>query len=252
MSLTANRFAQKIAVVSGAGSGIGRAVARRLAAEGAHVIAADIDAEAAMRIGRELAPPSEACQLDVTDPESWRRLASRTRAAIGVDVLVNAAGILKAIDPELGELTDFHRVVNVNVTGTMLGCQTLAPKMRARGGGAIVNMGSVSAYSGTWNLVAYDVSKGAVRSLTKELAVYYARRGDNIRCNAVHPGVVGTAMVDTFFQDNPLERDVWLKTQPNGRTGQPDEVASLIAYLASDDARFMTGGDFLIDGGGIA
>ena len=245
------RFTGKTAVVSGAASGIGRAVATRLAAEGAHVVIADRNAEAGRKVAAEIGSAAEFAALDVVDPDSWRQLVEGTRARDGVDVLVNAAGILKAIDLENDPIEEFTRVLDVNVTGTMLGCQAITPKMRNRGDASIVNMGSVSAYVGTWNLIAYDVSKGAVRNLTKELAVYYARRGDRIRCNAVHPGVVQTSMVDGFFAENAEERDAWVATQPHGKFARPEEIANLIVYLASSDARFMTGGDYVVDGGSL-
>jgi len=245
------RFTGKTAVVSGAASGIGRAVATRLAAEGAHVVIADRNAEVGRKVAAEIGSAAEFAALDVVDPDSWRQLVEGTRARDGVDVLVNAAGILKAIDLENDPIEEFTRVLDVNVTGTMLGCQAITPKMRNRGDASIVNMGSVSAYVGTWNLIAYDVSKGAVRNLTKELAVYYARRGDRIRCNAVHPGVVQTSMVDGFFAENAEERDAWVATQPHGKFARPEEIANLIVYLASSDARFMTGGDYVVDGGSL-
>lgn len=245
------RFAGKVAVVSGGASGIGKAVATRLAAEGAHVIVGDRNAEAGRKAVAEIGPTAEFAPLDVTDPDSWQSLVDGTRARDGVDVLVNAAGILKAIHLENDELAEFTRVLDVNVMGTMLGCRAVTPKMRGKEDASIVNMGSVSAYTGTWNLIAYDVSKGAVRNLTKELAVYYARRGDRIRCNAVHPGVVQTNMVDRFFAENAEERDAWVETQPNGTFARPEEIANLIVFLASGDARFMTGGDYVVDGGSL-
>jgi 3(or 17)beta-hydroxysteroid dehydrogenase len=245
-----NRFTGKTAVVSGAASGIGRAVATRLAAEGAHVIVADRNAEGGRRVAAGLGS-AEFALLDVADPASWHQLVEATRARDGVDVLVNAAGILKALNLEEAPIEEFDRILDVNVTGTMLGCQAITPKMRDRDDPAIVNMGSVSAYVGTWNLIAYDVSKGAVRNLTKELAIYYARRGDRIRCNAVHPGVVQTGMVEGFFAENAEERDAWVATQPNGKFARPEEIANLIVYLASSDARFMTGGDYVVDGGSL-
>jgi NAD(P)-dependent dehydrogenase (short-subunit alcohol dehydrogenase family) len=245
------RFTGKTAVVSGAASGIGRAVATRLVAEGAHVVIADRNAEAGRKVAAEIGSAAEFAALDVVDPDSWQQLVEGTRARDGVDVLVNAAGILKAIDLENDPIEEFTRVLDVNVTGTMLGCQAITPKMRHRDDASIVNMGSVSAYVGTWNLIAYDVSKGAVRNFTKELAVYYARRGDRIRCNVVHPGVVQTSMVDGFFAENAEERDAWVATQPHGKFARPEEIANLVVFLASSEARFMTGGDYVVDGGSL-
>jgi 3(or 17)beta-hydroxysteroid dehydrogenase len=245
------RFTGKTAIVSGGASGIGKAVATRLAAEGAHVIVGDMNTEAGRKAVAEIGAGAEFTALNVTDPESWHSLVEGTRARDGVDVLVNAAGILKATDLENDALSEFTRVLDVNVMGTMLGCRAITPKMRGKEDAAIVNMGSVSAYTGTWNLIAYDVSKGAVRNLTKELAVHYARRGDRIRCNAVHPGVVQTNMVDGFFAENAEERKAWVETQPNGKFARPEEIANLIVFLASSDARFMTGGDYVIDGGSL-
>ncbi len=243
------RFAGKTAVVTGAASGIGKSVAIRLAGEGAHVVVADMNVEAGKQVASEIG--GEFVPLNVTDAESWRGLVETTQARDGVDVLVNAAGILRSIDLENDELPVFSQVIDVNVLGTMLGCQAIGPKMRGRDDPAIVNMGSVSSYTGTWNLIAYDVSKGAVKNLTKELAVYYARRGDKIRCNAVHPGVVQTNMVDRFLSEHEEERDAWVETQPDGKFARPEEIANLIVYLASSEARFMTGGDYVVDGGSL-
>ena len=248
---TEPRFSGKTAVVSGAASGIGKAVAERLAAEGAFVIVTDRNVEDGRKVTASLGSLAEFAELDVTDPAAWQCVAESTRAREGVDVLINAAGILRAIDLENDDVSIFARVIEVNVTGTMLGCRVMTPKMRGRGDAAIVNLGSVSAYTGAWNLIAYDASKGAVRNLTKELAIYYARRGDRIRCNVVHPGLVQTSMVEQFFTDNSAEQAAWIQSQPNGRVGRPEEIANLIVFLASSDARFMTGGDYLVNGGSL-
>jgi NAD(P)-dependent dehydrogenase (short-subunit alcohol dehydrogenase family) len=164
-------------------------------------------------------------------------------------MLVNAAGILQSGSIEDLELDVWRKVMAVNVEGTFWACQAVIPMMRASGG-SIVNLSSVSAIKADPDLAAYDASKGAVRSLTKEIAIFCARQGWPIRCNSVHPGIVETNMVQDFFSaSDETTRRSWIEAQPIGRLIKADEVAGMIAWLLSAEASYVTGAEYIIDGG---
>ncbi|HEV7252708.1 MAG TPA: SDR family oxidoreductase [Mesorhizobium sp.] len=241
-------FAGSVALVTGGGSGIGLACCRRFAAQGATVIAADL---------KKPPPELEASawvELDVTDPGRWRDVIDGIRAEHGrLDALVNSAGLLAEGTVEDTSLDLWRRIMAVNLEGTFFGCQAVLPLMRESGSGSIVNLSSVSGIKADAELAAYDASKGAVRMLTKEVALFCARRGDRIRCNSVHPGVVDTPMVRNIFKDAALASErQWDESQPIGRRIEAEEAASLIVWLCSPEASFATGAEFVIDGGATA
>lgn len=240
------RFENRIAVVTGAASGIGRAACERLAKEGATVIALD-------RV-----PPDDLTQrseriafaaLDVSDRNGWHELMhSLDRSHGRIDALVNCAGILREGNIEETDLSLFREVMAVNLDGTFWGCQAALPLLTRSKSAAIVNISSVSGLKGDSGFLAYDASKGAVRLLSKEIALFCARRGYPIRCNSIHPGIVSTRMVTNYVDPDSTARHAgW--TQPNGKTILPSEIASMIAWLASDEASFVTGAEFVMDGG---
>ena len=221
------RFANKRALVTGAGSGIGAAVARLLEAEGADVVAADI-------AGTDV-------RLDVRDE------AAVAAVARDIDVLVNVAGVGATTNAPDTPLEVWEEVFAVNARGTFLCCKHAIPAMIARGGGAIVNIASVAAVVGLRNRAAYCASKGAVVALTRALAVDHVN--DGIRDNAVCPGTVDTPWVRRLVDEAGESLDELTARQPLGRLGTPEEIAEAVAYLASDAASFVTGSVFVIDGG---
>jgi 3(or 17)beta-hydroxysteroid dehydrogenase len=244
------RLDDKVALVSGGASGIGAAAARRFAQEGAKVVIADIDDAGGGAVVAEIGANAAFQRLDVTAREQWAAAVTATEQAFGrLDVLVNAAGIVFDGSVEDTSFADWRRMIAINVDGTFFGCQAAAPAMRRGGYGSIINLSSVAGLKGNGQLCAYNASKGAVRVMTKAVAEGFARAGDPIRCNSLHPGVIDTPMLDTFFHDREELRQTWLKGKPIGRMGTADEIAGMVLFMASGESSFATGAEFVIDGG---
>jgi 2-keto-3-deoxy-L-fuconate dehydrogenase len=237
----ADRFSGKRALVTGAGSGIGEAVARGLHAEGADVLLADVRAEPVETIAAELGERATPVTVDVRDEQAVRRVAA------DLDVLANVAGIGSTTTAPETALDTWEDVFAVNARGTFLCCKHAIPAMVARGGGSIVNMGSVAGLVGLRNRAAYCASKGAVIALTRALAIDHV--ADGVRVNAVCPGTVDSPWVRQLVDDLGESLDALRARQPMGRLGTPGEIATAVLYLASDDAAFVTGTAFVIDGG---
>lgn len=227
------RFTSKTVIVTGAARGQGAAEAKLFAAEGANVVATDIFAGGGVLVH------------DIADEASWRRVVDNALARFGgVDVLVNNAGVLSTKPFEATEPAEFDRVTRVNQRGTFLGMRAVMGPMRQAGGGAIVITSSGAALAGTPGMFAYVASKWALRGMSKAAARDLAKY--NIRVNAILPGIIDTAMA----AENPPESLAMFKSMiPFGRFGTPDEIAQLVAFLASDEARYITGAEFAIDGG---
>lgn len=252
------RLAGKVAIVTGGASGIGAATVKRFRAEGAQVILADVQAEQ----GRQMADASGAVfqSLDVADPAQWTALMAMIEQRFGrLDILFNNAGVLgggKSV--ETMDMATWNRVVGINQTGVMLGCQHGIALMRRNPGGSsgsIINTASTASYAGLANDLAYCTTKGAVRILTKSVAIWCAQNKVNIRCNSVHPGPVSTPI---FSQALPPGADLAPVMQvvgdmsPAGRMGRPEEIAAVVAFLASDEASYLNGSEILADGGLMA
>jgi NAD(P)-dependent dehydrogenase (short-subunit alcohol dehydrogenase family) len=227
------------ALITGGGSGIGAAVARRLAADGLEITVTDASLEAAESVAGELG--ARALQIDVRDEDQV------APAMADVDVLINVAGIGSTTNAPETPLEVWENVFAVNARGTFLCCKHAIPGMVARGSGSIVNVASVAALVGLRNRAAYSASKGAVVSLTRALAIDHV--GDGIRVNAVCPGTVDSPWVRRLVEESGESLDALRQRQPMGRLGTPDEIADAVAYLASDRAAFVTGSVLVIDGG---
>lgn len=244
------RVQGKSILVTGAASGIGYEIAKRLTAEGARVVMADLQTEMAVDAAAGLGDAAWGAGLDVRDDTSWAALMAQVAARHGaLDAMINNAGIAATAQPQDVEnvaLTDWRAIQAVNVEGVLLGCQHAIRALRAAGG-AIVNMSSVAALMGTPTLAAYGASKAAVAQLTKTVALHCARRGYKIRCNSVHPGLVATGLFEATF--SAAQQAEKLQTIPLGEFAKPEDVAAMVLYLVSDESAHVTGARFVIDGG---
>ncbi|MFI6028352.1 glucose 1-dehydrogenase [Amycolatopsis magusensis] len=254
MSLTVlpgGRLEGKVALITGAARGQGAAAARRFVAEGARVVAADIVDELGEKLADELGDACVYQHLDVTDEAAWPVATARAAEAFGkLDVVVNNAGVLFFSALEQTKLADYERVIRVNQIGTFLGMRAAVGPLTEAGGGSIVNVSSVEGLAGMPYLTAYTASKFAIRGMTKVAALELGDRG--IRVNSVHPGAVDTQMVTDALGGAPVDLAFVGKKVALGRVGSADEIAALVAFLASDDSSYCTGSEFVADGGATA
>lgn len=250
------RLADKIAIVTGGGSGIGEAISLRFAAEGARVAVLDLDGEAAERIAaqiNEYGGEARSYACDVSNQTSVQGTIARVAEELGgLTTLVNNAGIAHIGNVEKTNPEDLDRVYQVNVKGVYHCLQAGIEFLKQNESGAIINMASICSAIGIPDRFAYSMSKGAVLMMTRSVACDYLE--ENIRCNCISPARVHTPFVDKYLENNYPGREVEMlanlsATQPLGRMGQPEEIASLAVYLASDESTFVTGANFEIDGG---
>jgi meso-butanediol dehydrogenase/(S,S)-butanediol dehydrogenase/diacetyl reductase len=240
------RFAGRVAIVTGGASGIGAATARALAAEGARVVVADVDRERGARVAAEAGAVFEA--VDVADARALSALVARTAETLGrLDLLVSNAFAARVGALERFELEDWSHTLDVTLTPVFAGLKAVVPLMRARGGGAVVNVASISGLAGDRGMVAYNVAKAGVINLTRTAALELATAG--IRVNAVCPGLIDTPALARALRGSPEREGTARAAVPLGRLGRPEEVARAILFLASDDASYVTGTTLVVDGG---
>ena len=241
-----DRFKNKVVLITGAATGIGLSTAKRIASEGGIVVAGILDDTQANAVS-DFHP----IMLDVRDERAWESALESIKSEFGgIDVLVNNAGISPTGTAEETSPELWDEVMAVNLRGSFLGCQKSIPLMRSRGGGAIVNLASINGIRGNRRLVAYAATKGAIISMTMSLALDHAQ--DNIRVNCICPATIDTEMARGMMAEAPdpaLVEKLMIEKHPIGRIARPEEVAATIAFLASEDASFMTGLAIPVDGG---
>ena len=243
-----------MALISGSAQGMGAATAQRFVAEGARVVVSDVEDA----LGEDLAASlgDQACyqHLDVTDVAQWEAAVARTLADFGaLHVLVNNAGIGVVGRLDALPLEDHQRILDVNLNGVYLGMRTCLEALAASGAGSIVNISSIDGMAGVTHLTSYVASKFAVRGMSRSAALELGRRG--IRVNSVHPGFIETPLLTDQLRDSKEARemvDTLMGRQPIPRLGRPEEIASLVLFLASDESSYCTGAEFVIDGGHLA
>lgn len=240
------RVAGKVALVTGGGSGLGKADCEALAREGAVVIVTDVRLEPAQKVADAIG--GVAMALDVASEEQWIATIRAVEDRFGrLDILVNNAGVVLSADVEGTTLDQFRFVNAVMSEGVFLGCKYAIPLMNRGGGGSIINMSSTGALLGYPIFFAYSAAKGAVRSMTKSIAVMCQEKGYKIRCNSVHPGAIETPMVQEAEGRPGDEQAVPEGVLPAGSKGAPADIAAMVLFLASDESRFVTGAEFVVD-----
>ncbi|MCP8858419.1 glucose 1-dehydrogenase [Latilactobacillus fuchuensis] len=240
-----DRLQNKVAIITGGIKGIGLATAQAFVAEGAQVVITDIDGTNHQTVLEALSPSAHFIEHNVADEQTWETVFTKTIELFGhVDIVVNNAGILDFNDAE--HITDdiWHKVLAVDLDGVMYGVKHGIAHMK-KNGGSIINLSSIAGLIGIPNLFAYNAAKGGVKMLTKSAALYCAENQYQIRINSIHPGYVHTPMVDAY----PEMRADLEKLHPLGRLAEASEIAQMAVYLASDESKFVTGSELVIDGG---
>ena len=251
-----SRVQGKVAIVTGAASGLGLASAKKLIEEGAKVILTDINQEGLADVKERLTNFSETQfstdYLDVTSEESWQELIEKVELQYGkINVLVNSAGISMGADIVSTDFDVWKKVHEVNLDSVFLGCKYIIPRLANHSPGSIINLSSISGIVAGWNTAAYNSSKAGVRLLTKSVALYCAKKGYDVRCNSIHPAFVDTPILNpikqAFGEDEAVKK--LARQIPMNKIGDTDDVAYAVLYLASDESKFMTGAEMVLDGG---
>ena len=251
-----SRVQGKVAIVTGAASGLGLASAKKLVEEGAKVVFTDVNQKALKDIKERLANFSETQfstdYLDVTSEESWQEVIEKVELQYGkINILVNSAGITLGSDVVSTDFKVWKKVHQVNLDSVFLGCKYIIPRLANHGPGSIINLSSISGIIAGWNTAAYNSSKAGVRLLTKSVALYCAKKGYDVRCNSIHPAFVDTPILNplkqAFGEDEAIKK--LARQIPMNKIGDTDDVAYAVLYLASDESKFMTGTEIVLDGG---
>ena len=251
-----SRVEGKVAVITGAAPGLGFAAAQKLLEEGAKVMLSDINEEVINSMSERLSQFSQTqfstCIHDVTNEDSWIELIDKTEKDFGkINILVNSAGISLGADIVSTDFDIWKKVHEVNLDSVFLGCKYAIPKMSAHGHGSIINISPISGIVAGWNTAAYNSSKAGVRLLSKSVALYCAKKGYDVRCNSLHPAFVNTPILDPLKQAFGADEAVakLARQIPMNKIGDTDDVSYAILYLASDESKFMTGTEIVLDGG---
>lgn len=251
----------KTALVTGGAGGIGAEICRLFSKEGAKIFIADVNAEAAEQLAGQVAASANAIALDVSSESSWAAAAQRVEDdEVGLDILVNAAGISGFGNIDEIDYDFWSRFQKINADSIFLSVKSMLPLLRESQAATVLNMGSTLALKPNGQLPAYSAAKGSLRSATKSLALYFAENGDNIRCNAIHPGSTLTPMMEANLGNSSEERranyqariDIHPLGKVLGRITLPEDIANAALFLCSDDAAFITGVDLAVDGGATA
>ena len=243
------RVEGKVAIVTGAASGMGRADALLLASEGAKVVVTDLNETDGRAVAEQIGDNAIFIRHDVADEDNWKRVIAQAVDTFGgLDILVNNAGMIALGTVVDTDLESWRKVNSVNSDGVFLGCKHAIPAMAESGGGSIINMSSVAAIHGQSFVAAYTASKGAVRALTKSIAMYCKQQKNGIRCNSIHPDGVKTPMVAKVAtgKETPSQEDIDMVSQFDNMC-EPEDVANLVLFLASEESRFVNGAELLID-----
>ncbi len=251
-----NRVKNKAALITGGASGLGLASGKLLLEEGASVIFTDVNSEGLDRIKDQIDLKYEKFYgtrlLDVTNEQNWKSVLSESSEELGgLNILLNSAGITLGADIVSTSFDIWKKVHDVNLDGVFLGCKYALPHMSQSGLGSIINLSSISGIVAGWNTAAYNSSKAAVRHLTKSIALYCGKKSIDVRCNSIHPAFVDTPILDpmkqVFGEDEAIKK--LARQIPINRIGDPTDVANAVLYLASDESKFMTGSEIVLDGG---
>ncbi len=246
------RISGKCALVTGAASGLGRAIAEKLAAEGARVTLTDIDVDGGNKVAAEIGGAAQFVEQDVSDGDRWAAVWEAASRDQPVDTLVNNAGITLMGSIEDLDYASWRKTFDVDVDSVFWGCKTAIANMKQTGGGSIVNIASAAGIRANAGLAAYNAAKAAVILFTQSIALHCGQQQNGIRCNVVAPGTIKTAILDKVMAQVPNPDEMlagFVASHPIGHLGEPEDIANIVLYLASDDSKFATGATFSVDGG---